>query len=52
MTNVNLVYDGSFDDADIIAVPDELVSIIEELGQNFLHWVPTAEDYDYWTIID
>lgn len=52
MTNVNLVYDGNFDDADIIAIPDELVSIIDELGQKFLRWVPTAEDSDYWTIID
>ncbi len=52
MTNVNLVFDGNYDDADIIAVPDDLVSIIEELGYEFLRWVSTAEDSDYWTIID
>lgn len=52
MTNINLVSDGNLDDADIIAVPDELVSVIEEIGAEFLRWVSTAEDSDYWTIID
>lgn len=52
MTNINLVFDGNLDDADIIAVPDEIVSIIEEIGAEFLRWVSTAEDSDYWTIID
>lgn len=50
MTNVNIVYDNFFDDADIIAVPDELLPKIEAIGQEFLDWVPTATDSDYWVI--
>lgn len=52
MTKVNIVFDDIFDDADIIAVPDEISSKIEEIGQEFLFWVPTTEDSDYWMIID
>ena len=52
MTKINIVFDGMFDDADIIAVPDEIVSRIGEIGQEFLDWVPSAEDSDYWIIID
>ena len=52
MTKVNIVFDDFFDDADIIAVPDELVPKIEAIGQEFLHWDPPAEDSDYWVIID
>lgn len=52
MINVNIVYDDIFDDADIIAVPDKIAPMIEEIGQEFLQWVPTAEDQDYWTIIN
>ena len=52
MTKVNIVFDDMFDDADIIAVPDEMVSQIEAIGQEFLNWIPSAEDNDYWTIID
>lgn len=51
MRKVNIVFDDIFDDADIVAIPDEIFSHIEEIGQEFLHWVPTAEDSDYWTII-
>lgn len=52
MINVNIVFDDIFDDADIIAVPDEIAPIIEEIEQEFLYWVPTAEDPDYRTIVD
>lgn len=52
MMKVNIVFDDLFDDADIIAIPDALFSRIEELGQEFLHWVPTSDDPDYWTVID
>lgn len=52
MTNINIVFDDVYDDVDIIAVPDEIVPKIEELGQEFLFWIPTAEDSDYCTIID
>lgn len=52
MINVNIVYDDIFDDADIIAVPDEIAPMIEKIGQEFLWWVPTAEDPDYRMIVD
>ncbi|MBR4057087.1 MAG: hypothetical protein IKK00_02990 [Oscillospiraceae bacterium] len=52
MKKVNIVFDDIFDDADIIAIPDEIFSHIEEIGQIFLHWVPTAEDPDYWKLIN
>ena len=52
MTKVNIVFDDRFYDADIIAIPDEIVSEIEAIGQEFLYWVPNAKDSDYWIIID
>lgn len=52
MIKVNIVFDNDFEDADIIAIPDEIASEIETIGQEFLDWVPTADDCDYWTIID
>ena len=52
MTKVNIVFDDVYDDADIIAVPDEIVSNIEKIGQEFLHWNPPEDDSDYWTIIN
>ena len=52
MTKVNIVFDGVLDDADIIAVPDAIASKIEAIGQEFLYWVPNADDSDYWIIID
>lgn len=51
MKTVNIVFDDFFDDADIIAVPDEILSQIEEIGQKFLRWVPTTEDPDYWGLV-
>ena len=52
MTKVNIIFDNDLEDADIIAIPDEIASKIEEIGQEFLHWVPNAQDDEYWTIID
>lgn len=52
MTNVNIVYDDVFDDADIIAVPDEIVSDIEKIGQEFMCWSPPESDDEYWVIVD
>lgn len=52
MIKVNIVFDDLFDDADIIAIPDKIFSRIEEIGQEFLHWVPTAEDSDCWTLVN
>lgn len=52
MTKVNIVFDNVFEDADIIAIPDEIVPQIDVIGQEFLDWVPTTTDSDYWTIVD
>ena len=52
MININIVFDGAFEDADIIAVPDEIAPEIKEIGQQFLDWVPNAKEKDYWTIIN
>lgn len=52
MTRINIVFDNFFDDADIIAIPDEIAFKIEAIGQEFLKWVPGATDSSYWTIID
>ncbi len=52
MTKVNIVFDNVFEDADIIAIPDEIAYKIEEIGQEFLDWVPNTDDGDYWTIIN
>ncbi len=52
MTKVNIIFDNFLEDVDIIAIPDELATNIESLGQEFLKWVPNAEDNDYWTMID
>lgn len=52
MTNINIVYDDMYDDADIIAIPDFLVSAIEAIGQEFLFWIPTTDDEKYWIYID
>ena len=52
MKKINIVFDDVFDDADILVIPDEIFSRIEEIGQEFLDWVPQAEDPDYWTMID
>ena len=52
MTKINIIFDDDFDDVDIIMVPDEIVSKIEEIGQEFLDWIPSAKDSDYWTIVN
>lgn len=52
MTKINIVFDNVLEDADIIIVPDEIATKIEMIGQQFLDWVPNANDSDYWTIID
>lgn len=52
MISLNIVFDNAFDDADIIAIPDEIFSHMEEIGKEFLKWVMTAEDSDYWMIVD
>lgn len=52
MTKVNIVFDDIFDDADIIAVPDEIIFRIKELCQMFLDWIPLENDTEYWVDIN
>lgn len=52
MTKINIIFDGFYDDVDIISIPDELVNRIEEIEQEFLDWCSTTKDKDYWKIID
>ena len=52
MKRVNIVFDDVFDDADILLIPDEIFSRIEEIGQEFLQWLHSTEDPEYWTIIN
>lgn len=52
MINVNIVFDNIFDDADIIAVPDEIAEKIEEIEKEFLDWVHKTDDADYWITIN
>ena len=52
MIHINIVFDDLLDDADIIAVPDEIAPRIQEVGQEFLRWVPSAQDSMYWTEMD
>ena len=52
MTKVNIVFDNVFDDVDIVAIPDEISTKIEMIGQEFLDWVLNAKDSDYWMVID
>ena len=52
MKRVNIVFDDVFDDADILLIPDEIFSRIEEIGQEFLQWLPSTENPEYWTIIN
>lgn len=52
MAEVNIVFDDIFDDADIISVPNEIISKIEAIGQEFLFWQPPENDSDYWTVVN
>lgn len=31
---------------------DEIISQIEEIGQEFLDWIPNATEEDYWKIVN
>lgn len=52
MVKINILFDGSLNDVDIISVPSDIACRIEEIAQEFLDWLPLAEDADYWTIVD
>lgn len=48
MTKVNIVFDNFYDDADIIAVPDEIIKKLPELAQDYLNWIPPETDTESW----
>lgn len=50
MVKINIRYDGVDDDVDIVAIPSEIISTLDEIVQAFLNWLPTAplDDPDYW----
>lgn len=52
MVKINIVYENLLNDVDIIAVSNEIALDIVKIGQEFLDWLPSAEDDDYWTTID
>lgn len=52
MTYVNILYDGLYDDVDIIGVPDNIVNQIKCLAQEYLDWIPPQSDPDAWVIIN
>ena len=52
MTKINIIFEDALDDADIIIVPDEIADRIEDICQEFLDWVPAAQDDEYYTLID
>lgn len=51
MINVNVLYDGQYNDVDIIAIPSNIVENISDLAQEYLDWVP-SDDFDGWVIIN
>ena len=52
MKEINVVFDGILDDVDIITVPDAVEAEIDEIGQEFLDWLPTANESEYWMVLD
>lgn len=52
MVEINILFDGLLDDVDVISIPNDIVSNIEKIAQEFLDWLPLAEDEDYWAIVD
>lgn len=51
MVNINILFDGLYNDVDIIAVPNDIVQNIDKLAQEFLHWIPPEDDEDGWVVI-
>lgn len=48
MTYVNILYDESYDDIDIIMIPDDIVSSIQNIAQEFLDWIPPVNENGGW----
>ena len=52
MTNINILYDGQYDDVDIISIPSNMIGCIDKLAQEYLDWTPPDDDVDNWVIIN
>ncbi|MBQ1226126.1 MAG: hypothetical protein IIX75_03450 [Clostridia bacterium] len=53
MVKINIRYDDVNDDVDIVAIPAEIINILDEIVHAFLEWLPSAplNDSDYWVFI-
>ena len=50
MKKINLIFEEDMTDVDILLVPDNIYTKIDELAQSFLDWKsPNIDDSDYWT---
>jgi len=47
---INVLYEGDFDDCDIISVPDFVGCDIEDYGQQFCNWLNSNLLSDEWYI--
>ena len=49
MQLINLVFEGDYSDADILAVPDEILDKLEEYLQDFYDWLPKhLNEHSFW----
>lgn len=44
LSKVNIVYDLDYQDVDIIGVPHEMASIIDDIAQEFFRWLRVPEN--------
>lgn len=52
MIFVNILYDGQYDDVDIIRIPANMIGRINNLAQEYLDWLPPNDDTDNWVVIN
>ena len=50
MVNINVVFDDSYDDVDIISIPNSISVRLEDVVKEFMDWLKNApeDDTDYW----
>lgn len=52
LKKINIIYDGNYDDVDIISIPDHIFLKSREIVQEFLLWEAPEEDSDYWMVLE
>lgn len=55
MENVYVIYDDVIEDADVIAVPNEIYQDIEKLANVFMEWLTedvARKDQEYWRTLN